>query len=102
MSDKKDTEAPKIDWRAFTPADSPMTMPDVLADPRRQALSTPTVEPGGAAYDFSGPVYDFSQGKQIIISTVEAGKPTPGEPVEVRRVPGSLPLGSHRADPTEA
>ena len=66
MSDRKDTEAPKIDWRAFTPADSPMTMPDVLADPRRRALSTPTVEPGGAAYDFSGPVYDFSQGKQII------------------------------------
>ncbi len=66
MSDRKDTEAPKIDWRAFTPADSPMTMPDVLADPRRQALATPAVEPGGAAYDFSGPVYDFSQGKQII------------------------------------
>ena len=55
-----------FDWRAFTPEDSPKTPLELRADPEIQALSTPTVEPGGPAFDFSGPVYDFSDGHKII------------------------------------
>lgn len=55
-----------FDWQAFTPEDSPKTPMDVLADPQHQALSTATVETGGQAYDFSGPLYDFSNGRKVI------------------------------------
>jgi hypothetical protein len=65
MSDRKDPPA-DFDWRAFTAEDSPKTLPEVRADPRHQALSTPEVEEGGAAYDFSSPIYNFSRGREII------------------------------------
>ncbi len=61
-----DDEQPDFDWRAFTPEDSPKTPMDVHADPLHQALSTADVVPGGAAYDFESPIYDFSNGRQVI------------------------------------
>ncbi len=51
-----------MDWRAFTPDDSPMTPMDVMADPRHQALSTPDLREGDPAFGFSLPLYDFSTG----------------------------------------
>ncbi len=55
-----------IDWRAFTPEDSPKTPMDLRADPARQALSTAEVRQGGPAHDFSSPIYDFSNGHKVI------------------------------------
>ena len=57
---------PDFDWRAFTPEDSPKTPMDVMADARHQQLSTATVSQGGSAFDFSGPLYDFSNGQKVI------------------------------------
>jgi hypothetical protein len=54
-----------FDWRAFTPEDSPKTPMDVLADPAHERLATPEVERGGLAYDFTSPVYDFSDGRKV-------------------------------------
>ena len=51
-----------LDWRAFTPDDSPLTPMDVMADPRHQALSTPTIAAGDPAFGFKLPLYDFSSG----------------------------------------
>jgi len=53
-----------FDWKAFTPDDSPKTPMDVLADPHHTNLATPTIEQGGPAYDFSSPIYDFSDGRK--------------------------------------
>jgi hypothetical protein len=55
---------PGIDWRAFTPDDSPMGRPDVMADAVHQDLSTAKLAPGDEAFDFDLPVYDFSDGTQ--------------------------------------
>ena len=55
-----------FDWRAFTPEDSPKTPMDVMADPQHQALATASVSAGGQAYDFSSPIYDFSNGQKVI------------------------------------
>lgn len=57
---------PGFDWRAVTPEDSPKTPMDVLADPGHEALATADVALGGPAHDFSGPLYDFSNGQQVI------------------------------------
>jgi hypothetical protein len=51
-----------IDWRAFTPDDSPMTPLDVMADPLHKDLATPEVAVGDPAFDFELPIYDFSDG----------------------------------------
>ena len=51
-----------FDWRSITPEDSPKTPEDILADPQHQDLATAKVHEGGAAYDFSSAVYDFSEG----------------------------------------
>ena len=51
-----------IDWKAFTPEDSPKTPMDVFADPAHQDLATPKVAAGDAAFDFERPVADFSDG----------------------------------------
>ena len=61
-----DERKPGLDWQAFTPEDSPKTPEDLWADPAHQALSTPKVEQGGRAHDFSGPIYDFSNGQRVI------------------------------------
>jgi hypothetical protein len=55
-----------FDWRAITPEDSPRTPMDVHADPQHVALATAEVTPGGPAFGFSGPVYDFSDGRKVI------------------------------------
>ena len=65
--DKNEEKLPAgFDWRAFTPEDSPKTPMDVLADPQHQALATALVDQGGPAHDFSSPIYDFSNGRQVI------------------------------------
>ena len=61
-----DDEAPGFDWRAFTPEDSPKTPMDLRADPTHRALSTAEVVQGSPAHDFSGPIYDFSNGQKLI------------------------------------
>ncbi len=65
-ADKEDDRLAGFDWRAITPEDSPKTPMEIMADPKHEALSTPEVSPGGAAFDFSTPIYDFSAGQQII------------------------------------
>ena len=76
-----DGKEPEFDWRAFTPEDSPKTPMDVLADPTHVALATPEVEPGGPAFGFSGPIYDFSNGRKVItgrhFDLLEAAKEKP-------------------------
>ncbi len=54
-----------FDWRAFTPEDSPKTPMDILADPRHQELSTPSLSVGDAAFGFRRPLYDFSSGTEL-------------------------------------
>ena len=62
------SELPRdFDWRAFTPEDSPRTPMEVLADPLHQRLASPTVTEGGAAHDFTLPLYDFSDGRQATV-----------------------------------
>ncbi len=51
-----------FDWKALTPDDSPKGLPDVMADPVYQDLSTAKLEVGDPAYDFERPVRDFSDG----------------------------------------
>ncbi len=53
-----------FDWRAFTPDDSPLTPMDLLADERHKKLATADIKEGDAAYDFTSPVYDFSDGTE--------------------------------------
>jgi hypothetical protein len=55
---------PKLDWRAFTPEDSPKTPMDVMSDPRYQDLATAKLSPGDPAHDFELPVYDFGEGTE--------------------------------------
>ena len=66
MSDQTKKLPEGFDWRAFTPEDSPKTPMDVMADPRHQALASASVSTGERAYDFSSPVYDFSNGQKVI------------------------------------
>ena len=56
-------EMPKgIDWRAFTPEDSPKTPVDVFADPVHQDLAQAKLTEGDLAYDFDLPIFDFADG----------------------------------------
>ena len=57
-----------FDWRSITPEDSPKTPMDILSDPRHIDLSTPEVKQGGPAYDFSSPIYDYSDGTEVATS----------------------------------
>lgn len=76
-----DENEPGFDWRSFTPEDSPKTPMELHADPMRQALATAEVRKGGPAHDFSGPIYDFSNGHQVItgraFNLLEAAKEKP-------------------------
>lgn len=51
-----------FDWRAFTPDDSPKTLPDVMNDPVHRDLSTAKLVVGDPAADFALPVADFADG----------------------------------------
>ena len=51
-----------FDWRSFTPEDSPMTPPDVMADEHHKKLSTADLKTGDTAYNFTSQIYDFSTG----------------------------------------
>ena len=51
-----------LDWKAFTPDDSPMTPVDVFADPTHQDLAQAKLAEGDSAFDFELPVFDFSDG----------------------------------------
>jgi len=55
-----------FDWRAITPDDSPKTPMDVLSDSVHRRLTIPTVQQGARAYDFSSPIYDFSEGRKVV------------------------------------
>lgn len=65
MSESEPNLPAGIDWRAFTPDDSPMGLPDVMANPVHQDLSAAKLAPGDRAFDFDLPVYDFSDGTRI-------------------------------------
>ena len=53
---------PGLDWRAFTPEDSPKTPEDLFADEDFRALRTAELSVGDAAADFELPLHDFSDG----------------------------------------
>ncbi len=51
-----------LDWKAFTPEDSPKTPIDVMADPVHKDLAEAKLAEGDTAFDFDLPVFDFSDG----------------------------------------
>jgi hypothetical protein len=51
-----------IDWKAFTPDDSPKTPADLFADPLHRDLSEAKLAEGDVAFDFELPIFDFSDG----------------------------------------
>lgn len=55
---------PDFDWKAFTADDSPKGLPDVMADPVHQDLSSAKLGEGDPAYDFELPLRDFSAGRE--------------------------------------
>jgi len=62
-NDGMQRQLPKgLDWKAFTPEDSPKTPTDVLAEYRD--LGTPDLGPGDPAFDFERPVFDYSDGTE--------------------------------------
>jgi hypothetical protein len=65
MSDSGPKLPEGIDWRAFTPDDSPRTPADVFADPVHRDLATAKLAQGDPAFDFDLPVYDFSDGSRV-------------------------------------
>lgn len=63
MGDDPTHELPEgIDWRQFTPEDSPKTPPDLFTDPDFRDLATADVAPGGPAFDIDLPLQDFRSG----------------------------------------
>ena len=62
MADRERELPEGFDWKAFTPDDSPLGLPDVMADPLHQDLSTAKLEEGDVAHDFELPLCDFSDG----------------------------------------
>lgn len=79
----KDLELPEgFDWKALTPEDSPKGLPDVMADPVHQDLSTPKLAEGDCAFDFALPLYDFSDGSE---------RPT-GETFQLSKVAAERPV----------
>ena len=53
-----------LDWKSFTPEDSPKTPMDVMADPAVRDLATAKVSTGDPAPDFELPVLNFSDGTE--------------------------------------
>jgi hypothetical protein len=70
-----------VDWRSFTPDDSPMGLPDAMADPVFKNLSTAKLATGDPAFNFDLPIYDFSEGTRVStgrtfqLETVTAERP---------------------------
>jgi hypothetical protein len=60
--DDKASGAPRFDWRAITPGDSPKTPIDLAADAQAVDLSTPKLAEGDMAADFDLAIYDFADG----------------------------------------
>ena len=54
-----------MDWRAFTPEDSPKTPIEVMAEPKHRELSTPNLAEGDPAFAFVRPLYDYSGGTKV-------------------------------------
>lgn len=81
MSNSNSDGPAGIDWRSFTPDDSPMGLPDAMADPVFKNLSTAKLAPGDSAFDFDLPIYDFSNGSRVStgrtfqLKTVAAKRP---------------------------
>jgi hypothetical protein len=65
MSEPESKHPAGFDWRAFTPDDSPIGLPEMMANPVTQDLSTAKLAPGDPAFDFDLPVYDFSDGTRV-------------------------------------
>ncbi len=78
-----------FDWRAFTPDDSPMGLPEIMADPVAQDLSAAKLAQGDPAFDFDLPVYDFSDGTRV-----ETGRSFHLQSVAANR-PVALVFGSY-------
>jgi hypothetical protein len=89
MSDPGSKLPAGLDWRTFTPEDSPRTLPDVMADPLHQDLSTAKLATGDPAFDFELPVYDFSNGTRV-----ETGRTFQLQSVAANR-PVALVFGSY-------
>ena len=51
-----------LDWKAFTPDDSPKTPMDIFSDPVHRALATADLAVGDRCFDFDLPLADFSDG----------------------------------------
>ena len=63
MAESPPTSTPKgMDWKSFTPEDSPKTPMDLFADPNTRDLATPKLAVGDAAHDIDLPVWDYSEG----------------------------------------
>jgi hypothetical protein len=81
MIDNRPKPPPGDDWRDFTPDDSPLLPPDLIASPVHQDLATPKLAPGDRAFDFDLPVYDFSDGtrgdtdRRFHLQSVAANRP---------------------------
>ena len=54
-----------FDWKSITPADSPKTPMDVMADPKHQDLATPKLKEGDECFDFRSRIYDYSGGTEV-------------------------------------
>lgn len=67
MTDTNDPEA-------FTPADSPMSVADVMASPEYRDLMTPTVVVGERAFDFDLPRLD-RPGDRVRLSAFAGNQP---------------------------
>jgi len=51
-----------LDWKAFTPEDSPKGLPDIARE--MKDLGTPDLAVGDVAFDFALPVSDFRDGTE--------------------------------------
>jgi hypothetical protein len=51
-----------LDWKSFTPEDSPKTPMDVMSDPEMVDLATPKLAVGDLAHEIDLPLCDFSEG----------------------------------------
>jgi hypothetical protein len=63
-----------IDPAAITPADSPLTLNDVMASPQYQDLITPMLSEGDIAVDFTLPRRDDA-GEMVRLSSFAGDRP---------------------------
>jgi hypothetical protein len=89
MSESESKLPAGFDWRSITPDDSPMGLPDVMANPVHQDLAAAKLAPGDQAFDFDLPIYDFSDGTRV-----ETGRSFQLQSVAANR-PVALVFGSY-------